>query len=235
MSFQTRCRACWTVGPVNYRRGTSGALAPLLVRNRLSVWYTGGIPDVALDDADNQYRAIAVHAPAHNGFTGASAIPRLVGQFDQAKIKPFDPLSEVPLGPFQPRRANPRRVGQPAGPRSPRKDLLPSLNLGGYVSQPPQLLTTLAALPTFENSSGISAVTCMPSDPIRVIRVHVADVTGPDPHVVGTCPGGRPADSRAYRPRRRYRDRVVARAENCRASRLPDQVNRESAAQWRSG
>jgi len=57
-------------------------------------------------------------------------------------------------------------------------DLEPSQNLGGLVSQPVNLITTLAALPELENSQ---VYTGLPTaDPISVIRVQVAGVTGPD-------------------------------------------------------
>ena len=59
-------------------------------------------------------------------------------------------------------------------------DLLPSLNLGGYVSQPVQLITTLSALPALENSAVFKG-DLHASDPISVIRVRVAGVTGPNP------------------------------------------------------
>jgi hypothetical protein len=82
----------------------------------------------------------------------------------------------VPLGPFDPITAAPADAAS-------RKalgggDLLPNLNLGGYVSQPAQLITTLAALPALENQ-GFSG-NLHASDPISVIRVRVAGVTGPD-------------------------------------------------------
>ena len=75
----------------------------------------------------------------------------LTGTFSQSKIAVFDPLSRVPLGPYQPAAAGPANAAS-------RKalgggDLLPSLNLGGYITQPVQLITTLAALPALENKS----------------------------------------------------------------------------------
>ena len=57
-------------------------------------------------------------------------------------------------------------------------DLLPSQNLGGLVSQPVNLITTLSALPALENSQAYTGVPA--ADPISVIRVRVAGVTGPD-------------------------------------------------------
>ena len=60
------------------------------------------------------------------------------------------------------------------------RDLLPSLNLGGYISQPVQLITTLSALPFIENSAVFTG-DLHAADPISVIRVRVAGVTGPNP------------------------------------------------------
>jgi putative ABC transport system permease protein len=171
----------WSVGPVSYRRAADGALEPAEVRNPPSVWYTGGVPVVSMDNQDHQYRAIAVHAPASNQYTsspGPYASPRLVGVFNPAKVKAFDPLTAVPLSIYQPVAAAPADA-------SSRKalhggDLLPDQNLGGYVSQPVNLITTLSALPALENS-GRYGVNLPVSDPISVIRVRVAGVTGPDP------------------------------------------------------
>ncbi len=76
--------------------------------------------------------------------------PQLVGTFDPARIRSFSPLSEVPLGGYQP------VVAAPATPASRRAlhgaDLLPNQNLGGYVTQPVNLITSLSALPALQNS-----------------------------------------------------------------------------------
>ncbi len=169
----------WSVGPTSYRRMASGALAPLLVRNPLSVWYTASFPDVAMDSADNQYRAITGHSHASNtyvGGVGPIASPHLIGTFDPAKIKSFDPLSEVPLGAYQPVTAAPANS---ASGRALHGDLLPNSNLGGYVSQPVNLITTLSALSALQNSTHYSG-NLHTRDPISVIRVRVAGVTGPN-------------------------------------------------------
>ncbi len=169
--------AYWTVGPTSYRRTASGPLVAQLVHNPLSVWYTGGFSDVSMDDADNQYRKVAVHAPASNAFTGTIATPQLAGIFNPAKIKSFDPLSQVPLGAYQP------TVAAPASPASRSAlhggDLLPNQNLGGYVGQPVDLITTLAALPALWNT-GYYGNKLDENDPISVIRIRVAGVTGPN-------------------------------------------------------
>ena len=98
------------------------------------------------------------------------------GTFSPGKIAVFDPLSQVPLGPYQP------TVAAPASPASRQAlgggDLLPDLNMGGLVTQPVQLITTLAALPTLENSDYTGSAQ-LARAPISVIRVRVAGVTGP--------------------------------------------------------
>ena len=105
-------------------------------------------------------------------------LPVLAGTFSQGKIAAFDPLSQVPLGPYQP------TVAEPASPASRKAlgggDLLPDLNMGGLVTQPVQLITTLAALPTLENSDYTGSAQ-LARAPISVIRVRVAGVTGPNP------------------------------------------------------
>ena len=167
----------WSVGPVDYQRTTAGALAPRQVVNRPSVWDTGSLASVAMDDENSQYRTVTSHVNVRADAAGGSelALIKITGVFDQARIRSFDPLSRVPLGAYQP------VVAAPATPASRRAlhggNLLPSQNLGGLVSQPVNLITTLSALPKLENSliyTGVSA-----ADPISVIRVRVAGVTGP--------------------------------------------------------
>ncbi len=168
----------WSVGPTSYHRSRAGVLKPAAVRNPPSTWYTGGISVTPMDDEDSQYRRLTVHAPSDNSYTGLIAVPQVVGTFDPGKIKSFDPLSRVPLGAYQPTAAAPANAVS-------RKalgdhDLLPSLNLGGYVSQPVDLITSLSALPALQNA-GYYGSDIPVSDPISVIRVRVAGVTGPDP------------------------------------------------------
>ena len=170
--------AYWSVGPTSYRRTPSGALAAQLTYNPPSTWYSGGAQVASMDNGDNQYRTISVHAPATAVFTSFPAGPRLAGIFDPAKINEFDPLSRVPLGAYEP------VVAVPADPAANRalhgNDLLPNQNLGGYVSQPVDLVTTLSALPALEDE-GYYGAHLPVNDPISVIRVRVAGVTGPDP------------------------------------------------------
>jgi hypothetical protein len=105
--------AYWSVGPTSYRHSRSGTLVAQLTYNAPSTWYTGGAQTASMDDEDNQYRKVSVHAPAGTTFTAVPASPQLVGIFNPAKINEFDPLSRVPLGAYEP------AVAAPANPRWP--------------------------------------------------------------------------------------------------------------------
>ncbi len=170
--------AYWSVGPTTYRRSPLGMLAAQLTHNPSSTWFSGGAQVASMDDADNQYRKVSVHAPANATFTGFPASPQLAGIFNPAKINEFDPLSRVPLGAYEP------VVAAPANPAANRalhgSDLLPNQNLGGYLSQPVDLVTTLSALPALQNQ-GYYGTKLPLGDPISVVRVRVAGVTGPNP------------------------------------------------------
>ena len=96
--------------------------------------------------------------------------------FDPARIRSFDPLSQVPLGDYQPVAAAPATAASRRALHG--GDVLPNQDLGGLVSQPVNLVTTLSALPVLENSQLFTGVHA--ADPISVIRVRVAGVTGPD-------------------------------------------------------
>jgi putative ABC transport system permease protein len=171
----------WSVGPVSYRRTANGALEPVQVHNPLSIWQTAGSADVSMDNEDTAYRSISAHIHPGNQYAigngGVLATPKLVGIFNPARIRSFSRLSEVPLGGYEPVLAAPATAASRRALRG--ADLLPNQNLGGYVSQPVNLVTTLSALPALENSVSYGANLDV-NDPISVIRVRVAGVTGPN-------------------------------------------------------
>ena len=176
--------AYWNVGPTRYHRNGDGSLTPVSVANPASVWQSpeenSGLVPAPMDNSDRQYRELTEHKIAATVFNGnliPIPLPRLVGVFNQGKIRSFDPLSRVPLGGYEPTAAAPANAASSKALGG--TDLQPALNLGGYVSQPVQLITTLSALPALENSyfdGGTHA-----TDPISVVRVRVAGVSGPDP------------------------------------------------------
>jgi putative ABC transport system permease protein len=169
----------WSVGPVDYRRTTAGVLTPRQVVNPPSAWFTDTLSAVAMDDEESQYRTVTSHLTAQSIPPGGYSIAliKIAGVFDPARMRVFDPLSQVPLGDYQPVTA------APASAASRRAlhggDLLPSQNVGGLVSQPVNLITTLAALPGLENGHNYTGIPA--ADPISVIRVRVAGVTGAGP------------------------------------------------------
>jgi putative ABC transport system permease protein len=167
----------WSVGPVGYRRTAAGALVPRQVVNPPSVWHTDTLSAVAMDDEDSQYRTVTSHVTAQSILPGgySVALIKIAGVFDPARIRAFDRLSQVPLGDYQPVPAAPATAASRRALHG--EDLLPSQNLGGLVSQPVNLITTLAALPGLEDGHGYTGVPA--ADPISVIRVKVAGVTGP--------------------------------------------------------
>ncbi len=162
----------WSVGPVHYQRTPAGALTARQVVNRPSVWSTGSLASVAMDDENSQYRTVTSHVTSSGILP--TALIKIAGVFDQARIRSFAPLSRVPLGAYQPVTAAPATAASRRALHG--SDLLPSQNLGGLVSQPVNLITTLSALPKLENSADYSHVPA--ADPISVIRVRVAGVTG---------------------------------------------------------
>ncbi|MGK5742810.1 FtsX-like permease family protein [Micromonospora sp. URMC 103] len=120
-----------------------------------------------------------------NGFRPVTALPqppsgtnlqlrfwRTVGVFDPEKLRGFSDLSRVPLETYEPPRTDgaDERSRQALGGRP----LEPSGNPAGYLSSPPLLLTSLAAVPTLLAGDA----TPMRTAPISAIRVRVADVGG---------------------------------------------------------
>jgi hypothetical protein len=170
----------WSVGPVHYRRTAGGALVARQVTNPASAtWYTGDGYPVSMDNAESQYRTVTNHqkAPTHLADLEPSTLSliKITGVFDPAKIKVFSALSEVPLGDYQPVAASPANAASRRALHG--GDLLPNQNIGGLVSQSVNLITTLSALPELEHRQQFTGVPTR--DPISVIRVKVAGVTGP--------------------------------------------------------
>jgi putative ABC transport system permease protein len=173
-------RGYWAAGPVRYRRGEA-ALIPAQVGNAPSIWRSRQAITALLappmDETATQYRVLTAH-PISTASPGGTPEVDIVGTFNPAAVKVFDPLSRVPLGPYQPTAAAPADAA--ARRALGGHDLLPSLNLGGYVGQPANLITTLTALPALESGSYFGGP-LYAGDPISVIRVRVAGVTGPNP------------------------------------------------------
>ncbi|MEV0000923.1 ABC transporter permease [Micromonospora sp. NPDC050980] len=97
---------------------------------------------------------------------------RSVGSFDPEKLAGFSDLGRVPLETYEPPRAEGADDASVAALGG--EPLEPSGNPAGYLTAPPLLLTTLAAVP--ELLKGGSSP--QRAAPISAIRVRVADVDG---------------------------------------------------------
>jgi putative ABC transport system permease protein len=186
----------WTSSGVQYQsRGQS--LAPVTTSNPASVWIArvSELPILAPPgNEDTQFQQLTVHHAngAYNfstGYAGEVALS-VIGRFDPDKLPGFNPLSAVPLETYYP----PVVTGANAASRKAlnTQPLGPTANLGGYVAQPPLLLTTLTAmeqmlsqncyihLPEFEGGCTRYTDTDV-NAPISAIRVRVANVHGFEP------------------------------------------------------
>jgi putative ABC transport system permease protein len=180
----------WTSAPVRYRELGEDHLAPLPVRNSPDIWATGfGRFPVAYDEADVQFRRLRIRESLRN--SGSTAQPPtllVVGRFDPRKLPGYSPLSRVPLETYYPPELEPANAASRAALGS--RPYLPTQNLGGYVQQPPLILTTLNALrsdfldPRWWGGGRLFPHGGVPRSflraPLSVIRVRVAGVQGPD-------------------------------------------------------
>ncbi|MGA7912884.1 MAG: FtsX-like permease family protein [Candidatus Dormiibacterota bacterium] len=192
----------WTSSGVAYRAQRS-ALAPIATSNPASVWDEGaGTFETEMPappgNEDTQFQRLTGHQgnliyneDPTNGSFGVVQL-KIQGEFDPDKLPGFNPLSAVPLETYYP----PVVTGANAASEKAldNQPLGPTMNLGGYVAQPPMLLTTITALKQMlsrtcylSGNLAITAPSCTRySDtdapaPISAIRVRVADVHGFEP------------------------------------------------------
>jgi putative ABC transport system permease protein len=180
----------WASAPVRYSVLGRDHLAPFTVRNSPDIWASafGRFP-VTYDEADVQFRRLWIRESAANqGSTAQPPILLVVGRFDPRKLPGYSPLSRVPLETYYPPELQPADAAARAALGG--HAYLPTQNLGGYVQQPPLILTTLNALRSyFLNPRWWGGGRLYPhggvprafrSAPLSVIRVRVAGVKGPD-------------------------------------------------------
>ena len=188
----------WTTSEVQYR-DNGGTLTPVESTNPTSIWDAG---DNEFEyqilappgNADTQFEKLTAHQgnQAFNFSTKYDGIvtPTLIGQFDPGKLPGFNPLSAIPLETYYP----PVVTGANAVSRKAlnNQSLGPTMNLGGYVAQPPLLLTSLTAMEqmlskscyTVANKEVPSCTRYNTTDiaaPISAIRIRVANVHGFEP------------------------------------------------------
>jgi putative ABC transport system permease protein len=167
--------AYWSVTPASYRPLDSGYLAPQATSNPANVYLEPGRGEVAAPgNQDVQFRRLRRHVVADGAPPFRFSV---VGRYDPRKLPGFSPLSQVPLAAYAPPLATPANASSRQALHG--RPLLPSMNLGGYIQQPPFVLTTLSSVRFLERSNVLGSAN--PQAPISVIRVRVAGVNGPDP------------------------------------------------------
>ncbi|MDP9225271.1 MAG: hypothetical protein M3P18_15795, partial [Actinomycetota bacterium] len=170
----------WVGSDVDYRGNPKDGLMPVPTHNPVTTWtdpYSGYL-NLAADNQDTQFRRFHQHSKGNQSpFPGM----RVVGHFDPTKLPGFDPLSRVPLETYYPPRVRPADAASRKALRG--HALQPTQNLGGYLSQPPLLLTTLNGMrPFFSEAEFPGAVDrAQKRAPISAIRVRVSGVHGMDP------------------------------------------------------
>ncbi|MGW5047865.1 FtsX-like permease family protein [Streptomyces griseoluteus] len=181
----------WTVGPVTYRKTPGGELAAeTQPPQKPSLWVTNSseqpFPFVPEENQGEQYRKVTKHAATDcigRGFcdgVDSGRLPNpfvhLVGRYDTGKLSGFAPLSEAPLETYQP----PQVTGADGATRKALKDqpLRPDRNLGGYLSPPPTMLTTMDSITALTKSRRIPSL--QDTAPVSAIRIRVAGVSGVD-------------------------------------------------------
>ena len=184
----------WLDSPIRYRTLGPDQLEPLPVHNPLSIWtYNGGAASSAgvapsylrapSENEDVQFRRLhQVYGTASVSPAGVARTPiaRVVGRYDPEKLRGFSPLSQVPLETYYPPELTAANTASAKALNG--KPLLPTQNLGGYIAQPPLMLTNLSS---FESLLERGTYTGVPAAerraPRAAIRVKVAGVSGPDP------------------------------------------------------
>jgi putative ABC transport system permease protein len=204
----------YRISPTRDSVTPSGAITPHPVPDDPNAWTTNlqsYTPDTSLAPpgaADTAYRSLTSHPATGDIRTidGRTTFlvpdPTLVGTFDPTRLRGFSPLSRVPLQTFFPPTVT---AADPAARRSlGRRGLGPTMNLPGYLSQPPLLLTTIQGAIAMENGDGESYEQSVPTTartgpdaphelrravayqgvtpraPISTVQVRVKDVTGPN-------------------------------------------------------
>jgi putative ABC transport system permease protein len=175
----------WTASPVRYRTLGPDRLAPLPTRNSTEVWSTtSGLAYTKppMDNADVQFRPLHLRKKLNQSIVDDLVNPSMevVGRFDPSRLPGFSPLSRVPLETYYPAVLVPGDAASRAALKG--GSYLPDQNVGGYVSQPPLVLTTFAALKRyfFNPKYFLGLPDAVRKAPIGAIRIRVSGVKGPD-------------------------------------------------------
>lgn len=179
----------WQDSPVRYRTLGKDRLEPLTTTNPLSIWKEDrgplgvGYEPAPPENRDVQFRRLhQIYGSPYFTLSNVAEVPSLhvVGRFDPFRLPEFSPLSRVPLETYYPPELEPGDAATNAILKG--KPLLPTQNLGDYVSAPPLMLTTITAARALLAQPGYRNVPlAQRRAPIGAIRIKVAGVKGPDP------------------------------------------------------
>lgn len=163
-------QSLWRIGPAR----------PTTRRLDDATWFTGPgalWPFISPAARDNAFRAADVVSGEFGGIGPISANPvlRAIGTFDPLHGAPDTKAGAAPLTNLQPPELDARTAT--AARELGHRPLVANSALGGYLTQPPALLTTLKAARTFgpPNFHDLN-----PDKSISAIRVRVAGVRGAD-------------------------------------------------------
>ncbi|MFJ8113754.1 FtsX-like permease family protein [Streptomyces sp. NPDC096132] len=181
----------WTVGPVDYNTTEDGLTVRARPAQPPGLWNTNYendlTPNVPEENTGTQFREVTAHASTDclafqtcvgkDAGRGPTPVLNIVGRYDTDKLRGFSALSQVPLETYR----SPQVTGADKASREAlgNQPLRPDRNLGGYLSPPPTLLTTLDSLDVITHSR--RKPTAQEKAPVSAIRVRVAGVTGVDP------------------------------------------------------
>jgi hypothetical protein len=203
----------WQASSARYTVSRSGVIEPVEVANAPSVWTNPNPENVSPGTSqappgaqDVWYRHLRIFGASSEekridgSETNLTPVPLLTGTFDPAHLRTFSAISKVPLQTFFPPTVT--AANQAARHALGSRPLGPTTNLGGYLSQPPLLLTTIKGAIALDNGdgeefsntyhyrSGGKTITgrnhfeayqgASPRAPISTIEVRVAGVTGPN-------------------------------------------------------
>lgn len=187
----------WAASPVSYTSNSDGSLSPVVVVNSPDATWRKQPSDSyepfwisAPENSATQYRELSpqlYRGPENENRAPGSLNFSMVGEFDPELLPGFSDLARVPLETYRSPLVGAGDAVTAALLKG--RPLEPTGNLGGYVAQPPLLLTTLAAASAMTDFKwfGTRADQPLPTAraPISVIRVRVAGVSGPDEVSVG--------------------------------------------------
>jgi hypothetical protein len=181
--YTGRQGAYWTPAAATLTLKADGGLAavPVPEQGDEAVWGVEGRPGaLPPETADTQFRELTRRFrldPESLAANDPLVQLRPVGTFDPTDLRGFSELSAVPLTTYQPPRlrcGDPRSCDLLGG-----RDLLPNLSPGGYLQQPPLVLTAMTALPAFYSNRYRQRPDG--EAPVSAVRVRVAGITGFDP------------------------------------------------------